>query len=249
MNFAFARKLEVELNEIDLTHQKSLQIWWEDLASLRERLQDDKRLQLMPAVVMLAYKFLDSDHTLSIDMASLFKTLYLANLIHKQVKDEEEGQLNNQDLQFTILIGDYIFGRVLKLLLEVGAVQVLDNLAELICQISEGLVIEHKLKENQPEILKKGNVSFYATGFLSAARLMDLDHEAIELYKQLGFNIGLAMELLINGNFAKAKLYIEKSTDMLTVFQSKTGFANGCLDKFLQDLAGEMPVVHSSVAI
>ena len=249
MNFAFARKLEVELNEIDLMYQKSLQSWWEDLAYLRERLQGEKSLQLMPAVVMLAYKYLDSDHTLSIDMASLFKTLYLANLIHKQVKDEEEGQLNNQDLQFTILIGDYIFGRVLKLLLEIGAVQVLDNLAALICQVSEGLVMEHKSGENQLGIFKRGNVSFYATGFLSAARLKGLDHESIELYEQLGFNVGLAMELLITGNLAQAKLYIEKGTNVLAAFQVKAGFANGCLDKFLQDLASEIPVADSSIAI
>jgi hypothetical protein len=249
MNFAFTRELEVEINEIDLMYQKSLQIWWEDLASLRGRLQDDKSLRLMPAVVMLAYKYLDLDHTTSIDMASLFKTLYLANLIHKQVKDEEEGQLNNQDLQFTILIGDYIFGRVLKLLLEIGAVQVLDNLAALMCQISEGLVMEYKLKQNQLEVSKSGNVSFYAIGFLSAARLKGLNDESIELYEQLGFNIGLTMELLIIGNVAQAKLYIEKSVDVLAAFQAKAGFANGCLDKLLQDLAGEIPAVYISAAI
>ena len=236
MNAAFTRELEAELINIDINFQQSLQPWWEDLNFLRARLQGDTTLQLMPAVVLLAYQHLDLDEKLSISMASLFKTLYFANLIHNQVKDEEEGQLNNQDLQFTILIGDYIFGRVLKLLLEIGAVQVLDSLALMICQINEGLVIEHKLGEKQPEILKSGTASIYATAFLTAARLKGLTHEAIELYEQLGFTIGMALELLVAGMSTQAQRYIEKSADVIAKFKVATGITNGRLDKFLQDL-------------
>lgn len=248
MNFAFTRELEVELNNIDIMFQKSLQPWWEDLTSLRERLQGDITLQLMPAVVVLAYQYLDSDEKLSISMASLFKIIYFANLVHNQVKDEEEGQLNNQDLQFTILIGDYIFGRVLKLLLEVGAVQVLDSLALMICQINEGLVIEHKLGEKQPEILKSGTASIYATAFLTAARLKGLTQEAIKLYEQLGFTIGMALELLVAGMSTQAQRYIEQSADVIAEFKVAAGFTNGGLDKLLQDLRQE-PASVNAVAV
>ena len=238
MIFAFTSELEVELNNIDKMFQQGLQAWWEDLTSLLERLQSDTSLQIMPAVVVLAYKYLDSDEKLSVSMASLFKTLYFANLVHNQVKDEEEGQLYNQDLQFSILIGDYIFGRVLKLLLEVGAVQVLDSLALMMCRINEGLVLEHKLGEPPAEVMERGNASIYATAFLTAARLKGLGPEAINLYEQLGHNVGMALELLIAGMSTQAQHYIERSAQLIVKFKAATGFTHGCLDKFLQELSG-----------
>lgn len=242
MDFVFTGVWAEEIKEIDAMYQESLQVWWDELSFLRERLQDDKSLQLMPAVVVLAYKYLDSDHRLSIDMAGLFKTLYFANLIHNQIEDEEEGQLNHQPMQFTILIGDYIFGRILKLLLDVGAFQVLDNLALMICRINEGLVMRYKLAADKLEIIKRGNAVIYETAFLTAARLKMLDQEAIELYGQLGFNIGMAMELLIAEKTPLVLPYVEASLALLNKFSS-LGFKHNCLFDLLQEMTNKTGVV------
>lgn len=239
MKFTFAKALTEELKQVETIYQEGLQIWWDDLASLRECLQDDKSLQLMPAVVVMAYKYIDSDHKLMIEMASLFKTLYFANLIHHQVKDEEEGQANDQALQFTILIGDYIFGRILKLLLKIGAVEVLDNLALMICRINEGLVMQHKLEARPLEVIKRSNAAIYEAAFVSAARLKGLAPEAIELYGRLGFHIGMAVELLIAGINEGVRPYIEKSLDLLEQFNDLYGFYDSCLHSLLQDMASQ----------
>lgn len=248
MNFAFTSVWAEEIKEVDTIYQQSLQIWWDELYSLRERLHEDRSLQLMPAVVVLAYKYLDSDHRLSIDMAGLFKTLYFANLIHNQIKDEEEGQINDQQLQFTILIGDYIFGRVLKLLLKIGAVQVLDNLAWMMCRINEGLVMQYQLAAEKLEVIKRGNAVIYETAFLTAARLKMLDHKAIELYGQLGFNIGMAMELLITGNTFQVLPYIETSFALLNKFNNSQGFKNNCLYDLLQEMANKIKMITMPAA-
>ncbi len=248
MNFAFTRFLAEELKEVDAMCQESLQIWWDDLASLRECLQNDRSFQLMPAVVVLAYKYLDSDHKLTVDMAGLFKTLYFADLIHNQVMDEEEGQLNDQRLQFTILIGDYIFGRVLKLLLRIGAVQVLDDLALMICRINEGLVMQYKLDAKQLDVIERGNAAIYETAFVTAARLKMLDQEAIKLYGRLGFNIGVAIELLIAENTDQALPYIETSSELLAQFKNMQRFQDNCLQDLLQDLANEIKGLNMPAA-
>ncbi len=239
MNFTFAKVLTDELELVETIYQEGLQIWWDDLASLRECLQDDKSLHLMPAVVVMAYKYIDADHKLTIDMASLFKTLYFANLIHHQVGDEKEGQDHNQALQFTILIGDYIFGRILKLLLKIGAVQVLDNLAMMICRINEGLVMQYKLGADRLEVIKRGNAAIYETAFVTAARLKGLAPEAIELYGRLGFQIGMAMEMLIAGIHEGLQPHIEESLDLLKQFNDLYGFHDNGLPDLLQDMASE----------
>jgi geranylgeranyl pyrophosphate synthase len=240
MIFALTSSLAEELTEIDSVCRESLQIWWDDLASLRENLQNDKSFQFMPAVVVLAYKYLDSDHRLTVNMAGLFKTLYFANLIHNQVMDEEEGQLNDQKLQFTILIGDYIFGRVLKLLLKIGAVQVLDNLAFMICRINEGLVMEYKLGAEQLEVIKKGNAAIYEAAFLTAARLKMLDQDAIQLYGRLGLNIGMAVELMIAENTDQALTYIGTSFELLNQFKNAYGFKGNYLQDLLQEMSNQI---------
>ncbi len=248
MNFAFTRFLAEELKEVDAMCRESLQIWWDDLAALRECLQNDRSFQLMPAVVVLAYKYLDSDRRLTVDMAGLFKTLYFADLIHNQVMDEEEGQLNDQNLQFTILIGDYIFGRVLKLLLRIGAVQVLDNLALMICRINEGLVMQYKLDVEQLDVIKRGNAAIYETAFVTAAKLKMLDQESIRLYGRLGFNIGVAIELLIAENTDQALPYIEASAGLLAQFKNMQGFQDNCLQDLLQELANEIKGLNMTAA-
>ncbi|HNX92523.1 MAG TPA: hypothetical protein PKW50_04265 [Syntrophomonas sp.] len=240
MNFAFTRSLAEEIKEVDAMCRESLQTWWDDLASLRDCLQNDRSFRLMPPVVVLAYKYLDLDHTLTVGMAGLFKTLYFANLIHNQVMDEEEGQINDQKLQFTILIGDYIFGQVLKLLLRIGAVQVLDNLALMICRINEGMVMQYKLGAEQLDVIKSGNAAIYETAFLTAARLKMLDQKAIELYGRLGFNIGVAIELLMVENNDQAIPYIETSSALLAQFESMNGYHDSCLQELLQDLSNQI---------
>ncbi|HPF21170.1 MAG TPA: hypothetical protein PLC88_07495 [Syntrophomonas sp.] len=241
MNDHFARLLSAEMQQVEVLYQEGLQIWWDDLTALRECLQDDKSLQLIPAVVVLAYKQLDLDEKLTMEMASLFKTLYFANLIHHQVKDEEEGQIYDQALQFTILIGDYIFGRILKLLLDIGAVEVLDNLAGMICSINEGMVMQHKLGAAPMDIIKRGNAVIYETAFMTAGRLKALDEDALALYRRLGLEVGMAMELLNAGADLEARPFLEKSLALLKQFNHAYGMNHLVLQKWLQDMVGERP--------
>jgi geranylgeranyl pyrophosphate synthase len=248
MNFAFTRVLAKELREVEDRHRENLASWWDELASLRESLREDKSLQLIPAVVVLAYRYLNSDHKLTINMAGLFKTLYFANLIHIRVKDEEEGQTNDQRLQFAILIGDYIFGRILKLLLEINAVEVLDNLALMICGVNEGLVMRHRLDAEPSEVIKRGNAAIYGTAFTTAARLKGLDQKGIELYGQIGCNLGMALELLIEQKDDLVLPYVETSIMLLDEFSKKYGFGDNCLNNLLQDILHAVRPVHMPVA-
>lgn len=236
MNFAFSRELEVEMSDIENMFKESLQPWWGELANLRSTLQGDYSFQLMPAVVLLAYKYLDMDHEIRVAMGNLFKTLYFANRIHTLVKDNDEGQIHNQDMQFTILIGDYIFGRVLKLLLEAGADGVLDNFAQMISLINEGQVIKHKLDESTQEILQKTSAPFYSTAFATAARLKGLEPSEVILYEELGFNLGMALELTMIGQNMEALNYLNQAHTSIEKFKVVTGNTNSSLDKLVQEM-------------
>lgn len=249
MNFAFTRELEVEINEMDKLFKRSLQPWWGNMSFLTARLQGDLSFQLMPQVAVLAYKFLDMDRETTISMANMFKTVYFASKIHIMIKDSEEGQIQNQELQFTILIGDYIFGRVLKLLLEAGADQLLDDFSQMMSQINEGLVIKYKLNGRLQDVLLKSSVPLYAAAFKTAAKLKGLNQREIKMAEQIGQNLGMALELVIAGEGAEALAYLDRTDAALRDFNALTGKGNTSLDKLLQELHNMLTISKSAAVI
>lgn len=236
MNFAFSRELEVEMADIENIFRESLNPWWGDLANLRNKLQGDQSFQLIPAAVLLAYKYLDMEYDLRIAMGNLFKTLYFANRIHSLVRDNDEGQTHNQEMQFTILIGDYIFGRVLKLLLEAGADQVLDDCAQLVSLINEGQVIKYKSDKSIQEVLQKTSAPFYSTAFLTAAKLKGLEPTQAKLYAEVGFNLGMTLELSLIGQKMEALNYLNYTHSAIDKFQIEAQDNNFELDKLVQEM-------------
>lgn len=249
MNFAFTRELEVEIFDMEKMFKQSLQPWWGDISFLLARLQGDLSFQLMPSVAVLAYRFLDMDRRITVSMANIFKTIYFASKIHIMIKDSEEGQPQNQELQFTILIGDYIFGRVLKLLLEARADQLLDEFARMISQINEGLVIKYKLDASLQEVLFKSSIPLYATAFASAAKLKGLAPEGIKIYEQIGLNLGMALELAMAGDTLGAMDYLDQTYATIGDFKAATGEGNTSLDKLLQELQTMLTVSNSAAVI
>lgn len=249
MNFAFTRELEVEINDMEKLFKQSLQPWWGDMSFLVARLQGDMSFQLMPQVAVLAYKFMDMDHQKTVSMANIFKTIYFASKIHIMIKDNEEGQTQNQELQFTILIGDYIFGRVLKLLLEAGAEQLLDDFAQMISQINEGLVIQYKLNGRLPDVLLKSSAPLYATAFSTAAKLKGLNPAGIQMAEQIGHYLGMTLELLIAGETMEALGYLDRTDAAVRDFNAFAGQSNTSLDKLLQELHNMLTVSKSAAVI
>mgnify|MGYP000960061125 CR=1 FL=1 len=112
MQLLFGRELDIEIKELEAFFKQGLSEWWDDLYPYLNALQGDNTWNFMPALILSAYKYNGLNRQMSVSMASIFKTVYLANYIHGLVVDEEQGQVQNQELQFNILIADFLFGHV-----------------------------------------------------------------------------------------------------------------------------------------
>lgn len=198
-NLTFYKEFKQELLEIDYHFHNYLNSWWEDIYNYTYTLEEDLLWQSIPEFVLLAYDYFGVEQDLSIKMAVIFKMVYLSNHIHAHIKDDEEGQAYNQELQFTILIGDYLFGQIMKLLLEVGAVKVVDAFTDMMGEISEGYIIKNKIDASAIEVLEKTEASYYSTAFFTAARLSGITSERdLILIKELGLSLGMIMYLILN---------------------------------------------------
>jgi len=218
MHYNFTREVATELAEVDACFKNALLFWWDDIKPYISPLDDDITWNYLPAIAISAYQNLDLDRNLCISMTNMLKTFYFAQSIHGVVKDDEEGQIYNQDFQFTILIGDYIFGRALKLLLEAEGEEFVEHYSQMMCEINEGMMLKYKYRGNAIKALEKTTGSLYAIAFYTAGRLAKIDEEACNLYRDVGFHLGMALELYETGEMNISKGYLHKCEQQLTNF-------------------------------
>ena len=237
MEFIFTKDIQTELQEVDTTFQESLLPWWDEISAYMPDVEKDLGFKLLPVMVINAYRYLGMDSGLSVQMANLFKTIDFASKIHVLVKDDDEGQKHNQEMQFAILIGDYIFGKVLKLLLETQADKLLEMFASMIGTINEGLIIEYKLNSVLEQVLTKTRAPLYHNAFLSAAKMAGLTPEIAEVYAQIGLNLGIALELnFIYGQKHSGYAYLDKAQQLLQLLNKNEIPQYDSLEKLVSEI-------------
>lgn len=241
MEFIFTREMKADLLEVEDLFKRSLLSWWDEIYIYVQKMDGDLSFQLLTAMVINAYRCLGLERELSIQMANLFKTINFASKIHVLVKDDDEGQEHNQELQFTVLIGDYIFGKVMSLLLDTRADKLLDRFAAMICEINEGLIVEYKLNKGLQEVLARTKAPLYNNAFNSAAELAGLAPEVTGIYTELGYNLGMALELLyVHGQKEDVGAYLIKAEQLLQSLRHHIPGMEPGLEKLVQEMYKEL---------
>ncbi|MEN6350480.1 MAG: hypothetical protein ABFD08_13930 [Syntrophomonas sp.] len=237
MNLALSREFKNDLHDLDIVFKESLLPWWDDINGYIKELENDVTWTTLPLMTMGVYSFLGLDRKISVSMANIFRTLFFANYIHALVKDDNEGQEYNRELQFSILIGDYIFGRMLKLLVEAEADSLVGIFAEMMGEINEGMILKHKYGADCRQVLSKTRAPLYARAFETAARLASLGGELENIYRQLGFALGMCIELPpYESRAAEIQNYIHEGEKIFSQLQQKNGAKNNSLGKMIAEL-------------
>ncbi|MDO4540168.1 MAG: hypothetical protein Q4B48_03550, partial [Syntrophomonadaceae bacterium] len=124
---------------------------------------------------------------------NIFRSVYLANQIHQQIRDTEEGQECDRKLQSNILLGDYIFGYLMQQLVEAEAADMLDDMSDLMAVINEGYILERQGIESLESVMLRTRVSYYKCAFKTAARMGgDRDPDS---FAEIGTAFGKALTL------------------------------------------------------
>lgn len=239
MEYAFFQDLHVELLDLKETFQESLSPWWEDLQVYIKRMEHDPTGVLLPPLVLGVYQFTGTNRAVSITMANIFKSLYLAHSIHSLVQDDEEGQDYGRELQFRILIGDYLFGLVLKQLVDAGVDGLLEPLTAMISEINTGMVLKHKLKGQELPVLEQTRASLYRTSFSTCAELAGFSETIKRKYGDMGFNLGMAVELLHHKTlYSQAREYLFNAEIMLKELAAGQAAGGSALARAVAELEG-----------
>lgn len=248
MKYVFSREINKDIEEVDNSFRNNLSPWWNDIDFYYNHMQDDITWRVLPAVVLSVYKHFDLSRSLAVAMAGIFKTVYFSNSIHAQIKDDEEGQLHDNKLQFAILVGDYIFGTVLKSLVRSGTTSLVGVMSDLICELNEGMVLQSKMGADKTKVLEKTRAPLYGTSFLTAARLAGLDPENQKTYHQMGHNLGMSIELYADQQSLKdARPYIHNTEILMGRCNNYAAKPNTILEKVIRDL--HLAICANEVAV
>lgn len=236
MDLLVTREFKNELIELDKVFKATINPWWDSTYFYYQGIVCDITWKALPPVVYAAYKYIGCEDKF-LTFTNIFRTAYFAHYIHSAVKDAEEGQVHNRDLQFNILIGDYFFGKLLKLLVDANNKKILIPFADMICSMNEGMIIKHKFNIQEIEALEKTKASVYTMVFLSAAINGEKDDEFSDLYKKMGFYLGMCIELSTNTNLhEKALYYLFNAEEIFNNINKEYRNKNSMLENIINDL-------------
>ncbi|MGI5920825.1 MAG: hypothetical protein ACOX6I_03735 [Syntrophomonadaceae bacterium] len=237
MKFLFSSEINSDLVSVDKLFKQSLFNWWDDICVYHNRIKDEFTWKVLPAVVLQVYRYFGLNHRTAIALANIFRTIYFSNCIHELIRDDDDGQQYNNDMQFTILIGDYIFGRVLKLLVESDVSCLLSTFSSMMCELDEGMILQYKLKADRNQVIKKSKAPLYAAVFDTAAQLSGLGEDSRRAYRKLGYNLGMSLELSNHAcSRQEARDYIHKTELILEMVKDSHNTPDSILHKVTRNL-------------
>lgn len=220
--------------------------WADRLEPYVEAADRDSTFVCMPLLVNKAFRFLGNEPGVSIAMADIFKAVYFSNTINLSLGDEAEGQSYDRQMQFGILIADYLFGRVLKALMDLDAAWLLGDFANMMAEINEGFVLQHCLDADAGTVIEKTRIPLYTTAFYAAGRLAGCDGESARAYSRIGGSLGMAMELYSIGD-PKCRQHLLEANAMLQSLNIRNRNFEHDLCRLVDVLAGEF-VPDSQIA-
>lgn len=195
MNWGFTRGLQEELLLVETSFKTYLNPWWKEVEMYYERLKDDVTFAMLPALTLSVYRHVGHDLFTSTTLATISKIIYFSNSIHEHIKDDEEGQKPDRELQFSILIGDYMLGQVLNILVDERLDVLLPLFSNMMAEVNQGLIEKYKMNLDWRQGIEKSRMPIYRIVFASAARLAQADAKEEERLSKLGYHAGMAIEL------------------------------------------------------
>ncbi len=204
-----------ELIETDILLRECLLPWDEHLQGFRKDLKRVIHWTALPAITVAVNRRFDGHDRIGSHMAAIFAIMYLADHIHCSVRDDEEGRSGG--VQFSILLGDYLFSKAVCLLDRIDGHNLLQHISQLMCSVNEGHVMR-KLAGGKPdlEILGYEKATYYKYSFLAAADAGGCGSLECKFYGETGFNLGMALTLYDEGLDKVALSYLEKTRNLLS---------------------------------
>ena len=158
----------------------------------------------LPMATVAINRHLEAEPRVGSHLAAIFPLILISDHIHAQVTDDYNKTDGDDSFPYSILLGDYLFGKAVGMLTRIDGHRLLPYFSDLICLVNEGHVMG-KLSGNKVdfETLAREKASYYQYSFLTAAVFSGKGPYECAFYEKIGYHLGMALTLFDKG-FSKA---------------------------------------------
>jgi octaprenyl-diphosphate synthase len=165
--------------------------------------------RLRPLTVLLAARACGYESTDHISTAAIIEFIHTATLLHDDVVDKS-GLRRGQETanatfgnQASVLVGDFLYSRAFQIMVEIGAIEILDILANATNTIAEGEVLQLMncnnpdiTEERYLEIIYRKTAKLFEAGTHCGAILAQSEESIQQSLLEYGRHLGLAFQLI-----------------------------------------------------
>ncbi|CUH93965.1 Heptaprenyl diphosphate synthase component 2 [Propionispora sp. 2/2-37] len=178
------------------------------ISSIGKHLAKAGGKRLRPALYLICAKSSPQQLAKSIPMAVAIEMIHMATLVHDDVIDEAETRRgiptanSRWGNQSSVLTGDYLFAKAFSLIADHVNSGMLKVLAEVICSMAEGEIIQNKeiYNPNQSEAdylvrIAKKTADFLAASCELGALTAEVPEADVRALRRYGYNLGMAFQI------------------------------------------------------
>ncbi|WP_456434011.1 polyprenyl synthetase family protein [Thermosulfuriphilus sp.] len=165
--------------------------------------------RLRPLLMVLAAKLFGPPDPEVYRVSVVFEYLHAATLLHDDVVDEahmRRGRTAARKVwgnQAVILVGDFLYSKAIRILVEHGNLQMLDVVSETTVLMSEGEVLQllnadniQTSEEDYMEVIRRKTAVLIAAACQCGALIAGAKGPAVRALKGYGLNLGLAFQIV-----------------------------------------------------
>jgi octaprenyl-diphosphate synthase len=221
------KPIEEELQSVRELAEKHLLIKGIHIGSFAHLEFPESEKVIRPALVILASRLYGCAGDKTVVLACVFHFIHMASRVHQSIPEKDSDYTKKDSdprdgSQFPVLVGDYLYGKYFSFLYKAGMINFLGSLADIICQIHEGGIMERKITSKNPasesycEVVRKETAELFAGSCAMGARLAGASKKDQEIMRRFGLNFGMASGILERGAAVKyADIYLKEAQEVL----------------------------------
>lgn len=178
------------------------------ISLIGEYLVDGGGKRIRPALLLLASRLLGYEGSVDVKYAAVLELIHTATLVHDDIIDGADTRRGRVSVnrrwgnELTVLFGDYLYMKGMKVALEEGDVRVLDLLADVTLAMTEGEILGAERRgslsltfEDYLEVVRRKTALLFAAACRIPAFLVAGRPEHAEALWGFGLALGTAFQL------------------------------------------------------
>ena len=178
------------------------------ISLIGEYLVDGGGKRIRPALLLLASRLLGYEGGVDVKYAAVLELIHTATLVHDDIIDGADTRRGRVSVnrrwgnELTVLFGDYLYMKGMKVALEEGDVRVLDLLADVTLAMTEGEILGAERRgslslsiEDYLEVVRRKTALLFAAACRIPAFLVPAGAEHAEALWGFGLSLGTAFQL------------------------------------------------------